>query len=71
MLKDLVFSIWESEQCEDFSDTRKMLGLVRCRLCVLGTAECWLLLLLLLLLLLPLVLHQPAVSWSAFFQCLR
>ena len=29
VLKDLVFSIWEGERCEDFSDTRKMLGLVR------------------------------------------
>lgn len=37
VLKDLVFSIWEGERCEDFSDTRKMLGLVR--LCFLALAH--------------------------------
>ena len=28
VLKDLVFSLWAQGQCEDYTDTRKMLGLI-------------------------------------------
>ena len=28
VLKDLVFSLWTQGDCEDYTDTRKMLGLI-------------------------------------------